>query len=434
MGKPRLRDPLRRPPFRRLALSYAVNEMGDWIGIVALSLLVFERTGSAMATAALFIGVGFLPALMTPFFVARMERPPPRVALPAIYAAEAAAFGALALLAGHFSLAAIVAIAAVDGALALTGKTLTRAITAVMLEPHGELRTGNAVLNIAFTGGAAIGPALAGAAVAALGVQAALLLDAASFYVIACIVLTARPLPQAEPEEGNLREQVRAGIGYIRRNPTLRRLLAAEAGALVFFSLVIPIEVIYVKQTLDAGDTGYGLMLGSWGAGMVLGSIAFAALRRASLPALLFFSTVAIGTCYFGLAAAQTLALACAASVLGGAGNGIQWVAVVSAVQELTSPGMQARVVGTLESSASATPGIGFVLGGLIASQWSPRAAFVVAGAGVMIIVLVSALVLGRNWPLDRAEERPGNDDAAEEEIMVELIPAEALPTPDRRF
>ncbi|HEY8816261.1 MAG TPA: MFS transporter, partial [Candidatus Dormibacteraeota bacterium] len=73
MGKSRLRDPLRRPPFRRLALSYAVNEMGDWIGIVALSLLVFERTGSAMATAALFIGVGFLPALMTPFFVARLE-------------------------------------------------------------------------------------------------------------------------------------------------------------------------------------------------------------------------------------------------------------------------------------------------------------------------------------------------------------------------
>ncbi|HKB50295.1 MAG TPA: MFS transporter [Solirubrobacterales bacterium] len=433
MGSPRLRDPLRRPAFRRLALSYAVNEMGDWLGVIALSVLVFELTDSALATALLFIGTGFLPALLTPFFVVRLERPPPRFVLPAIYAAEAAAFGVLALLAGHFSLVAVVAVAALDGALALTAKTLTRAVAAAMLEPEGELRAGNAVLNIAFTGGAAVGPALAGAAVAAFGVQSALLLDAASFYLIGWILLTAKPLPQAEPEPGQLREQVRAGLRYIRRNPTLRRLLAAQAGALVFFSVVIPIEVIYAKETLGAGDTGYGLLLGSWGVGMVLGSVVFATLRRASLPVLLFFSTVAIGAGYLGMAGAQVLAIACAASVLGGAGNGIQWVAVVSAVQELTAPTMQARVIGTLESVASAAPGLGYILGGLIATQWSPRAAFLVAGAGVMAIVAISVLALGRNWPLDRAKESPGSVDAAADEIMVELIPAEVLPSPERR-
>jgi MFS family permease len=426
---------LRRSPFRRLAISYAVNEMGDWLGIVALSVLVFELTDSAMATALLFVGTGFLPALMTPFFVARLERPPPRFVLPAIYAAEAAAFGVLALLADHFSLAAVVAVAAIDGALALTAKTLTRAVTAAMLEPEGELRAGNAVLNIAFTAGVAVGPAVAGGVVAAFGVQSALLLDAASFYVIGWILLTAKPLPQPEPEpEAGLRERVQAGLGYIRRNPTLRRLLAAEAGALIFFSVVIPIEVIYAKETLGVGDTGYGLLLASWGAGMVCGSIVFARLRRASLPVLLFFSTIAIGAGYLGMAAAPGLAVACGASAFGGLGNGVQWVAVISAVQELTAARMQARVIGTLESAASATPGIGFVLGGLIATQWSPRAAFFVAGSGVMVIVFVSALVLGRNWPLDHAKERPGSVDAAEEEIMVELIPAEALPTPDRRF
>ncbi len=409
--------------------------MGDWLGIIALSVLVFEVTGSAMATAALFLGTGFLPALMTPLFVARLERPPPRFVLPAIYAAEAAAFCALALLAEHFSLAAIVAIAAVDGTLALTAKTLTRAVTAAMLEPEGELRAGNAVLNIAFTGGAAIGPALAGAVIAALGVQSALLLDAASFYLIACIVLTARPLPQSESEpETPLWQRVRAGLDYVRASPMLRRLVAAEAGVFVFFSLVIPIEVIYAKQALGLDAVGYGLMVNSWGVGMVLGGIVFARLRRASLPSLLFVSTVAIGVAYFGLAAAQTLAMACAASLLGGAGNGIQWVAMVSAVQELTTPSMQARVLGTLESAVSATPGIGFLLGGLIASQWSPRAAFLVAGTGVIVIVLVSALVLGRNWPLEQGKERPGTAGAADEEIMVELIPAEvALPSPERR-
>jgi hypothetical protein len=171
MRNPRLRDPLRRPAFRRLALSYAVNEMGDWLGIVALSVLVFEQTESALATALLFLGTGFLPALLTPVVVARLERPPPRFVLPTLYAAEAAAFGGLALLAGHFSLAGVVAVAAIDGALALTARTLTRAVTAAMLTPEGELRAGNAILNIAFTGGAAVGPAAAGGVVAALGNQ-----------------------------------------------------------------------------------------------------------------------------------------------------------------------------------------------------------------------------------------------------------------------
>ena len=120
---------------------------------------------------------------------------------------------------------------------------------------------------------------------------------------------------------------------------------------------MIPIEVIYAKQTLGAGDSGYGLLLASWGVGMVLGSIVFAAVRRASLPVLLFFSTLAVGAGYLGLAAAPTLAVACAASVVGGAGNGVQWVSVISAVQELTVQGMQARVMSVLGIDRSGDAG-----------------------------------------------------------------------------
>lgn len=425
-GSP-LRAPLRRRPFRRLALSYAVNELGDWLGIVALSVLVFDKTDSAMATAALFIGTGFLPALLTPVVVTRLERPPPRFVLPSIYAGEAAAFGALALLADHFSLAAIVAVATIDGALALTARSLTRSVSAAMLEPEGELRAGNAILNVAFTGGAAIGPAIAGLVVATLGVQSALLLDAASFYAIAWILLGARPLPHAEQEPGRLGEQVRAGLGYIRHHPTLRRLLAGQAVAFVFFSAVIPIEVIYAKETLDAGDTGYGLLLGSWGGGMVLGSIVFATLRRAPLPLLLFFSTLAIGAGYLGMAAAETLALACIASAVGGIGNGVQWVVLVSAVQELTAARMQARVIGVLESIASAMPGIGFLLGGVIATAAGTRQVFAVAGAGVIAIVAISAPLLGRRWPTQEMPVQSGDVDA-DEEIMVQLIPGGSRP------
>jgi len=393
------------------------------MGIVALSVLVFDQTGSALATAGLFLGTRFLPALIAPILVAKVEQPPPRFALPVIYCGEAAAFGALALLAGDsFFLAGVVALAIVDGALALTGRALTRAVTAALLEPAGELRSGNAVLNVAFTGSAALGPGIAGLIVAGFGVQSALLLDAVSFYAIAVILLTAGPLPQAEPDPGQVRDRVRAGIAYIREKAILRRLLVAQGAAFIFFAAVIPIEVIYSKQTLGTGDSGYGLLLASWGVGMVIGGIVFAAVRRAPLPVLLFFSTIAVGAGYLGLAAAPTLAVACAASIVGGSGNGVQWVSAISAVQELTAAGMQARVMSVLESIGAAMPGVGYLVGGLIATGTSPRTTFLVAGLGVFAIVAIATPIMGRKWPESR-EKADGNAVDAEAEIMVELIP-----------
>jgi len=412
-----LLTPLRRSAFRRLALSYAVNELGDWMGIVALSVLVYDKTGSAMATAALFLGTGFLPAMLAPIIVVRAEQPRPRIALPVIYCGEAAAFAALALMADHFSLIGVVVLAALDGALALTGRAVTRAVAAAMLEPSGELRAGNAILNIAFTGGAAVGPGIAGLIVAGFDVQTALLLDAVSFFAIAVILFTAGPLPQAEPDPGRVMERFRAGIAYIREQVRLRQLLVAESIAFIFFAAVIPIEVIYAKETLDAGDSGYGILLASWGVGMVAGSLVFAALRRARLPHLLFFSTITIGVGYLGMAAAPGIVLACVASTIGGAGNGVQWVAMVSAVQELTAPNMQARVMSVLESSGAAMPGVGYVVGGAIATNQDPRATYFVAGAGVLALVAVAAPILGTKW-LNKGEA------AADSEVIVELVPA----------
>jgi MFS family permease len=421
MGNSRLWDPLKRPAFRKLAASYAINEMGDWLGLVALSVFVFELTGSALATTLLFLGNGFLPALLAPLLVAKLERPPPRFVLPSIYAAEAATFLGLALVVDHFSLAAVVALAAVDGALALTAKTLTRAVAAAMLEPEGELRAGNAILNVAFTAGSAVGPIVAGGVVASLGVQSALILDAVSFYAIAWIVLSAKPLPQAEPEPGQLREQLRAGFGYIRGNRTLYKLLSAQAVVLVFFTVVVPVEVVYAKETLGASDAGYGILIASWGAGMLIGSAVFATLRRASLPVLLFLSTLGVGAGYLGMAAAQTLPIACIAAFVGGIGNGVQWVAAVSAVQELTAAKMQARVVSVLESIGAATPGLGFVLGGLIATGFGTRSAFVFAGAGAVLTALVAVPFLGTKWPEQSAKDVVS--EAADDDVMVELIP-----------
>jgi MFS family permease len=424
MPETRVLTPLRRPLFRRLATTYAINEIGDWMGIIALSVLVFDETNSALATAALFLGTRFLPAFFAPLLVTRAERPPVRIALPVIYSGEAAAFGGLVLIAGpgNFSLATVTILAAVDGCLALVGRSLTRASVAALLEPAGELRSGNALLNVAFTGGAAVGPAIAGLVVGGFGVQTALLLDAVSFYAIAWILFTAGEIPQAEPEPGRMRERLRAGIAYIRDRSALRRILTAQGAAFVFFAAVLPVEVVYAKESLGTDDAGYGALLASWGVGMVVGSLIFARIRERSLPVQLFFSTLAVGVAYLGLALAPTLAVACAASVLGGAGNGVQWVAAISAVQELTTESMQARVMSVLESIGAAMPGIGFALGGVIAAVASPRMTFLVAGLGVVAIVVVMAPLLRGKW-LESPElpVKPSLD--GHEDVVLELVP-----------
>jgi MFS family permease len=90
---------------------------------------------------------------------------------------------------------------------------------------------------------------------------------------------------------------------------------------------------------------------------------------------------------------AGTLAVACAFSVVGGAGNGVQWVAVMTQLQEATPSEFQARMSGLLESLGAAVPGVGFLLGGGIVALGSPRTAFACAGIGILILVVLAAIM-----------------------------------------
>jgi len=205
---------------------------------------------------------------------------------------------------------------------------------------------------------------------------------------------------EVKAEKESWVQRLREGLAYVRRRVALQRLLAIQAFAFVFFTLVLPIEIVYAKESLDAGDSGYGILLSAWGIGMVVGSLFFiATARRATLPSQLLLSTALIGCAYIGMALAGSLGAACAAAAAGGVGNGIQWVSVMSGVQELTSQKYQARVVGLLESIGMLMPGIGFILGGVIAEVLDPRASFFAAGAGVLLVVAVASLLLrGIDW------------------------------------
>jgi len=388
--------PLALPLFRRLTFVRFVDELGDWLGEIALAVVVFDRTGSPMATAALFLALQFVPAFASPPLVARLESLPTRGVLAALNLLQAAAFAGLALLVPHFSLGPVIALGALASGLAIAGRALTRAAAVAAAEPHGLLREGNAVLNVGFTVGAAAGPAVAGVIVATAGAQTALFADAASFALVAILLATASGMPPTRPGAAKWSTRLRDGLSYVKEQPQLRLLIAAQAMAFIFFTVVIPIEVVFAKETLGTGDAGYGALLASWGAGMVIGSVAFALLRRISLRILLPIATLGVGLAYVLTGLAPSLAFACAASVLGGAGNGIEWVALVTVVQQLTRGEYQARVAALVESVAKAAPGIGFLLGGATAALFNPRVSYLVAGVGVICVLSVAAIALTR--------------------------------------
>jgi hypothetical protein len=267
-----------------------------------------------------------------------------------------------------------------EGDAALTGGASDpREGTAVEAE-----RAANAALNVGFAITFTLGPALGGVIVPTLGAPAALLIDSATFLICGAMLFDLKPHVE-DAETSSVRARVGAAWQYIKDTPTLARLLLAEGFALSFFTFSGPVEVAYAKVSLHAGDRGYGLLLGVWGLGVAIGSVVFARSIGRSLGVLLSTSTLAVGLAYLGWAAAPSLALACAAGLVGGIGNGVQWASMISAVQRLTPQRLQGRLMGAVESLGAICPAIGFSLGGAITVLSSPRDAFLVAGIGATV-------------------------------------------------
>jgi predicted MFS family arabinose efflux permease len=391
--------------------SYTVNEFGDSFAIVALAVLVYSRTGAVAPTAALFLAGKFVPALIAPMLTARLDQLHVRRTLPCLYVVEALAFIALAWISTtDFHLVIVLALAFVDGAVAVTARALTRGAIASILDPVQLLREGNALLNMGFAFAAVGGSALAGLLITKFGLSSALLADAASFVAIAIVLALARDLPRPQGEAQATLARLRSGLAFARTDPRVRLLLGGQSVALVLFTLIIPIEVIYAKESLGTTSAGFGILLASWGAGIVAGSVLYVGVRDRSAARLILLSTAAIGLAYLGMAGAQSLFVACLLSVLGGTGNGIQWVSVMTALQEATPPDYQARVVGLLESSLAAMPGVGYLIGGILTAVGSPRTAYATAGIGTLVLVLVAVVALRSlriSHPTRRSSDRP---------------------------
>jgi MFS family permease len=102
----------------------------------------------------------------------------------------------------------------------------------------------------------------------------------------------------------------------------------------------------------------------------------------------------ALGVGFVVMATAPSLVVAVIGSALAGIGNGVESVAARTTIQERTPDRWMARVMGLNEAITQAAPGVGIVLGGLIAALTGPRVAFAVAGAGSLAITGVVWVVL----------------------------------------
>ena len=421
-----MESPLQSSRLRRILAAYTVNRLGTWFGLLALMVAVFEHTHSAIAVAALLLAGQALPAFVVPVVVARVEASARRSELSGLYFFEALVTALLALLLWHFWLPAVLLLAALDGTAALTASALLRAAVARIARdqveaqpqnanrPQGEVeadaqeaeRSANAALNVAFSVTFVLGPAIAGVVVAAAGSPAALFIDVGSFLICGGLLIDLHPHVE-EAEGASVRARLRAAWRHINEAPSLRGLLLADAVALVFLDSAGPIEVSYAKTTLVVGDRGLGLLMASWGAGAVLGSLLFARSLSRQLGLMLSAGVLAIGAAYMGLAAAPSLAIACVAAIFGGVGNGVEIPSLISFAQRLTPRRLHGQMMGALESLDALCLAIGLPLGGTLVALSDPRLAFLLVGVGATVASIALFRISRREPKAIVRDERP---------------------------
>ncbi len=387
-----MRAALRLPAFPRLLGAYAVSQLGDWAAEVALAVLVYALTESPLAVAVTWLVHRCLLGLAAPLLVARLERHRPQRLLPGLALGQAAVFAALAVSAGRVGLAGILMLVAADGLIAPVSRALVRSTIAAVTRPAGLLAEGNAAVNVAFTTNAMLAAAVGGVLTATLGAPAALAFNALTFLAVAALLASA-PLPgrvgsDAGADSPTAVAALRDAVAYLRGQRPLALMLGAYAAFTVCAMAITPVEVVLVRGTLHAGSAALGVVLGAWGVGMIAGGALVGRLgRRVGLAALLIGAALAEAAAFLGMGLSAGVAEVAAFAALGGAGNGLEGVLFMTAVQERVSDAYQARVSGLVEALMTAAVGAGFLAGGTIAALVGVRATYVAAGLGGLAVI-----------------------------------------------
>jgi MFS family permease len=420
----RLRELQSLPGYWPLASVYALNQLAWFVATIALSVLVYRRTGSVLGSSGFFLCSQAAPAILGPLLVGRLDRLSPRVLLPAIYWAEAALYALLAWLTTRFSLAPVLVIVVIDGVLALGAGSIAVAARTELLKPAGLVREGGAVASVCFSTAYLLGPLVGGFVTALGGTRAALLLNCGLFLLMGLAMLS-RSVPARTVHEGPEARRLRAALAYIGGNRPVLALLSMQTLVYICFSISTPLEVVYTVHILHSGSTGYGLLMAVWGGAAVVGSVAYARLRHGDTRILLGLA-IALGAAGFGeLAVAPTLAVALVGAVLIGISNGLNTVLFIVELQEMVPQSWMALASSVNQSLLLIAPAIGIAIGGALGALVSVRFAFAVSAvasvvfAGIGFAGLISSQTMSPEPPAEVGGRPDGPAAEAEDDTEI---------------
>ena len=383
---------LRNGRFVRLWVGQGVSFAGDAVSMVALVVLVVEISGSASAVGGALV-FRLLPTLASPFFGVLADRLDRRTILVVCDLARAALAVGIVFVQNLAVLYALVFLMGL--ARAAFNPTIRAAFPSVVGE--GDLTRANSLISGTFSLSITLGPVLGGLLVAAVGVDVAFLVDAATYLVSAAFLSRIR-LPRAggEEDEGFVRE-LRSGFGYLIGARVPLAIVAGAFLTVLATDLATPAEVFLAKETFGVGNAGYGLLVGVWGSGMVLGSALTAVLgERADLVPLYFLSIFVWAASLAGTGLAPTFALALGALAIAGVANGVDNVATDTVLQERVPDAFLGRVFSVRFLSYSAAEAIAYPAGGLVVDAVGPGSTYLIAAvatatAGFLVLLIIAA-------------------------------------------
>lgn len=390
-SKSRYLELLRRnPDLRRIYLSRLVSFGGDWFLLVPMLGLVNELSDSAVLTAAV-LAANTLPAfLASPLGGVMADRLDRRTIM--VWANVAAAVAAALMLAVDHP-AVIEAGGSVP--LALGGLAVLAAISALIspassaavpaiVKPE-ELADATFLVESTWGMMAAVGAAAGGLVATAIGREAAIAIDAASFILAASLVRAIRRPLTVRLQIGHNVGQGQNGapgalaqaLAYVRRNPPIIALLTSKAGFAVFGAGAVALLPVLALDVFEAGDAGTGLLFGARGVGVLVGPFVIRRLMggidRKLLLAIGFTMTL-WGFSYLGTAFAPTIAIAALAVLLGHAGAGSQWSFSSYGLQRYAADEFRGRVFGLDFAAVTLTSTVSQLLFGWWAETTSVRA------------------------------------------------------------
>jgi MFS family permease len=418
---------LKVPNYRLYFTGQSISLIGTWMQMTAQSWLVLTLTHSS-TDLGLAVALQALPVLLLgPYggvVADRVDKRRLMIALQTAMGAQALVLGLLVLL-GSVRFWEICVLAVVLG---LNNAFENSARQAFVREMVGqdELRNAITLNTVTVNAARAVGPGIGGILIAAVGTGTCFLLNAASFAaVVTSLLIMDRSALRPSPPSGRARGQLREGLRYAARTPTIAvpLLMMGLVGLLAYeFQVSLP---VLVQRSFHGGSEAYGFLTAAMGIGAVIGGLFTAARGRTGLRPMILASTgfgVALIVCAFspaiGLAYAAMLFVGWASVSFISIGN--------STIQLSSAPSMRGRMLALWQVAFQGTTPIGGPVVGWIIALSNPRIGLAVGGAACFVAAVGGAGLAGR---YRRAEARTTAqpDRAAPAEPLTDGTPADAL-------